>query len=453
MVVREATAARTPKSKPAAKGTRSRPGRRSPAGCLRSPKLVVVGQGYVGLPIAVRAAQRSFRVVGLETNAARVAAIASGHSGTADVPAAELVRELESGRYLPTLDPSACRGFDVAVIAVPTPLSAGDPDLSGLIGAAVTLAPFIERGSTVVLESTSYPGTTEEVVRPILERGSGLEAGPDFSLGFSPERIDPGNDRFPFSQIPKVVSGIDAHALDEVNEFYSHLVQRTVPVSSIRVAELTKLIENTFRHVNIAMVNELAMLARELDIDVHEALDAASTKPFGFMRFDPGPGVGGHCIPVDPRYLSWWVHRELGRRFRFVDLADDVNNEMPRYVLDRATEMLNDRGKSVNGSTVLLLGMAYKRNTGDDRESPAWSVARRLLARGATVQVHDAHIDPGHLGPDLEPVPLTTDVLHGADLVVLLADHDDVAYDEVVKEAAAVLDTRHRVSGPGVEQL
>jgi UDP-N-acetyl-D-glucosamine dehydrogenase len=303
----------------------------------------------------------------------------------------------------------------------------------------------------VVLESTSYPGTTEELVGPILEEGSGLVAGRDFHLGYSPERIDPGNATWRLENTPKVVSGIDDASLASVQGFYDRIVECTVPVSGTREAELTKLLENTFRHVNIALVNELAMFADELDIDVWSAIDAASTKPFGYLRFTPGPGVGGHCLPIDPSYLSWKVRRSLGQPFRFVELANDVNEHMPDYVVRRLILALNQLGRSVKGARVLLLGLAYKKNTGDAREAPGTAIAQSLHALGADLRI----VDP-HLPDDSAPYPLvelSAEEVAAADAVLIVTDHDSFDYDLVVTHASYVLDTRNRLTGPNVERL
>ena len=303
----------------------------------------------------------------------------------------------------------------------------------------------------MILESTTYPGTTEDLVAGILEEGSGLVAGQDFHLGYSPERIDPGNATWHFANTPKVVSGIDEDSLEAVQAFFDRLVDRTVPVSGTREAELTKLLENTFRHVNIALVNELAVFAEAMGIDVWEAIDAASTKPFGYLRFTPGPGVGGHCLPIDPSYLSWKVRRSLGQPFRFVELANDVNEHMPDYVVSRLSLALNRDKRSVNGSRVLLLGLAYKRHTGDTRESPGMVIAQILSSLGADVRVADPHLAPGATG--LPQVELTADEVELADAVVIVTDHDDFDYDLVRDRARYVLDTRNRIRGPKVESL
>jgi UDP-N-acetyl-D-glucosamine dehydrogenase len=405
-------------------------------------RLVVVGQGYVGLPLAMRAVDQGFSVVGLDHDAAKVKRLAVGESPVEDVPDARLGAALATGRYLPTSDPADVAGFDVAVISVPTPLREGVPDLRHIEDAAATLAPHLRPGAIVVLESTTYPGTTEELVGPLLEDGSGLVAGADFHLGYSPERIDPGNPVWRFENTPKVVSGIDPGSLDAVEAFYGRLVDTTVRVSSPKEAELSKLLENTFRHVNIALVNELAVFAHDLGIDVWEAIDAASTKPFGYLRFTPGPGVGGHCLPIDPSYLSWRVRQSLGHAFRFVELANDVNDHMPDYVVARLTEALNERELAVKGRTILVVGMAYKRNTGDARETPARPIATRLHELGATVLAVDPHVDDEHLPEEVTRVALDAEVVKRADAVVLLVDHDAVDLDVLADHASYVLDTR-----------
>jgi UDP-N-acetyl-D-glucosamine dehydrogenase len=405
-------------------------------------RLVVMGQGYVGLPLAMRAVAAGFDVVGYEPAPERAARLAAGDSYVEDIPSGELAAAIATGRYHATPETSGCAGFDVAVITVPTPLREGVPDLSYIESAATVLAAHLRPGATVVLESTTYPGTTEELVRPLLEAGSGLSAGHDFHLGYSPERIDPGNPVWRFENTPKVVSGIDAASRAAVDRFYSSIVERTVPVSSTGVAELTKLLENTFRHVNIALVNELAMFAADLDIDVWEAIDAASSKPFGYMRFTPGPGVGGHCLPIDPSYLSWRVRRRLGQSFRFVELANDINDHMPDYVVRRVGLALNEHQRAISGSTVLLLGLAYKKNTGDARESPGAVIAEQLLALGAQVRAADPYVASGHVDERVVRVEATAEELSGADIVITVTDHDCFDMASVVKHARLVLDTR-----------
>jgi UDP-N-acetyl-D-glucosamine dehydrogenase len=412
----------------------------------RTARVVVVGQGYVGLPVALRAVEVGFPVAGLDIDADRVAALRAGRSYVSDVPDADLAAALRSG-YRPVADPSEIGPFDVAVVTVPTPLREGLPDLSHVEGAADGLARRLRSGALVVLESTTYPGSTEELVRPILER-SGLRAGREFFLGYSPERIDPGNPTWGFVNTPKVVSGVDEPSLRAVEAFYRTLVDKVVPVASTAEAELVKLLENTFRHVNIALVNELAMFAADLGVDLWSAIDAATTKPFGYMRFTPGPGVGGHCLPIDPSYLSWRVKRRLGRTFRFVELANDVNEHMPDYVVTRIVVMLNRESRAVNGARILALGLSYKAGTSDWRESPSLAVVEQLVALGADVRACEPHL-PTVGDPDLPVpvVPCTVDEIATADLVVVLVDHPGLPLDDVADHARLVLDTKGCLRG------
>jgi nucleotide sugar dehydrogenase len=411
----------------------------------RTAKIAVVGQGYVGLPLAMRAAEVGFRVVGYDVSDSRVATLRAGRSYVEDVPDEAIERALEHN-YWPTRDPLDLRAFDVAVITVPTPLRDGLPDLTFIENAGRDLAPRLSAGALVVLESTTYPGTTEELLVPILEEGSGLRAGHDFFCGYSPERIDPGNATWGFVNTPKVVAGIDAASRDAVEAFYGSLVEKVVPVGSTAEAELVKLLENTFRHVNIALVNELAMFARDLGVDIWSAIDAAATKPFGYMRFTPGPGVGGHCLPIDPSYLAWRVERRLGESFRFVELANDVNRHMPDYVVRRVIALLNEHERAVKGSRILLLGLAYKAATSDWRESPSTTVAEELLALGADVRVHDAHV-PADAETGFVRSDCTPDDLAAADIVILLVDHPDLDHEAICEHAKLVLDTRAALRG------
>jgi len=421
---------------------------------MGATRLVVVGQGYVGLALAVRAVEVGFDVVGYDVDADRIKLLAAGQSFVEDVGDDALQWALATGRYRPAAGFEGVERFDVAVIAVPTPLREGAPDLSYIQAAARSLAGLVQPGATVVLESTTYPGTTEELVGPILEQGSGLTAGADFHLGYSPERIDPGNRTHTLVTTPKVVSGIDAASLAAVRGFYDRLVEQTVPVSSPKVAELTKLLENTFRHVNIALVNELAMFANDLGIDMWEAIEAASTKPFGYLRFTPGPGVGGHCLPVDPSYLSWQVRRRLGRSFRFVELANDVNDHMPDYVVRRLVAALNRQGKAVLGCRILLLGVSFKRNVGDCREAPSRRIARLLTDMGADVRACDPHVALGEFPPGVTPAEPTGEELAAAAAVIALVDHDAFDPVAVVQHARYVLDTRGWLpTGGNVERL
>ncbi|HKA94253.1 MAG TPA: nucleotide sugar dehydrogenase [Acidimicrobiia bacterium] len=417
-------------------------------------RAVIMGQGYVGLPLAMRASEVGYDVVGFDTDEERIKRLASGEPQVEDVSEARLDRALRGGHYLPTTSPDDCAQFDVAVIAVPTPLRDGAPDLSHIEGAASILGPHVRTGSTVVLESTTYPGTTEELLVPELESRSRLEGGRDFRVGYSPERLDPGNRTWDLVNTPKVVSGIDDASTEAVRSFYEEIVDHTVVVSGPKVAELTKLLENTFRHVNIALVNELAMFAHDLDIDVWEAIEAASTKPHGFMPFVPGPGVGGHCLPVDPSYLSWQVRRELGQSFRFVELANDVNAGMPDYVVRRLIVALNSRGRAVNGSRLLLLGLSYKENTGDGRESPGLRVAELLLELGAEVRAADPHVEDRWIDPRVVRVDFSPLEVEAVDAVVVLTAHDAFDYASVASQAPLVLDMRHCVpAGQTVEHL
>ena len=407
----------------------------------RTARVLLVGQGYVGLPVAMRAVEVGFPVVGLEASPERAAALRAGTSYVADVSDEELQAALAAG-YRAVDEPADVGPFDVAVITVPTPLRDGAPDLSYVEEAAATLARRLRAGALVVLESTTYPGTTEELVRPILEQ-SGLKAGSEFFLGYSPERIDPGNPTWNFVNTPKVVSGIDERSRRAVEAFYGALVDTVVPVGSTGDAELVKLLENTFRHVNIALVNELAMFAYQMGIDIWGAIDAASTKPFGFMRFTPGPGVGGHCLPIDPSYLSWRVKRRLGQTFRFVELANDVNEHMPDFVVTRVMTMLNRERKAVNGSRILALGLSYKAGTSDWRESPSIAVVERLVAMGADVRACEPYL-PKAVAPSVPApvVPCTPEELAAADLVILLVDHPDFPLEDIARHAKLVLDTK-----------
>lgn len=420
----------------------------------QDPKtIVVVGQGYVGLPVAMRAAEVGYRVIGIDLDERRVAALKDGISFVEDIPNAAVQASLDAGTYLPTTDYADAAGFDTAVITVPTPLKETLPDLSFIESSGASLAPYTTAGCTVVLESTTYPGTTEELLVPVLENGSGLTAGEDFSVGYSPERIDPGNRTWTFINTPKVVSGIDERSLHNVQAFYDSLIEKTVPVSGPREAELTKLLENTFRHVNIALVNELAIFAHQLGVNVWESIEAASSKPFGFMKFTPGPGVGGHCLPVDPSYLSWQVRKSLGQSFRFVELANDVNDHMPNYVVRRAAQLLNDDSKAMRGSKVLVMGLAYKKDTGDIRESPALRIADLLADDGARVVAADDHIEQ-HLWPQrIERVPFDAAAVAEADLVLMVTDHSYFDLSLLDDPALRVLDTRNVLRAPHVVRL
>lgn len=412
----------------------------------RTARIAILGQGYVGLVVAMRASEAGFEVVGLELDGARAASLQQGRSYIEDVPDAVLQAALDRG-YRPTADPAELAGFDVAVISVPTPLAEGAPDLSFIEHAGELVAQHLTAGSLVILESTTYPGTTEELLGPLLETVTGLSPGRDFLLGYSPERIDPGNPAFGLHNTPKVVGGIDVASTEAVAAFFGAFVAQVVVVPGCGEAELTKIIENTFRHVNIALINELAMFAHDLGLDLHAAIDAAATKPFGFMPFWPGPGVGGHCLPVDPSYLSWRVKTSLGESFRFIELANDINDHMPHYVVRRITAALNADRKAVNGASIVVFGVSYKPNVGDIRETPARPIIEQLTALGAELTVVDRYAAAQFT--TLAGVPLEASIapqlLSACDLAVVITDHDDVDHDEVARLAPRVLDTRARI--------
>jgi nucleotide sugar dehydrogenase len=401
----------------------------------------------------MRAVEMGHNVVGIDLDERRTSSLIGGVSYVDDIPDEELRLALASGRYLPTIDYSDTQDFDFAVITVPTPLREGLPDLTFIELSSASLASRLKAGSTVILESTTYPGTTQELMVPILEKESGLKAGTDFFVGYSPERIDPGNKTWGFVETPKVVSGINSESLRRVKGFYDGLVNSTVPVSSPKEAELTKLLENTFRHVNIALVNELAIFGHQLGVNVWESIEAASTKPFGFMKFTPGPGVGGHCLPVDPSYLSWQVRQKLGQSFRFIELANDINDHMPDYVVQRIIAILNRDRKSLNGAKVLLIGLAYKKNTGDIRESPSLRLIDLLAEYGATISAVDGHVEDYRWPSRVTRAELTSEELNNADIAVVVTDHDEFDVSLIGSSSSPVLDTKDSIKGARVERL
>ncbi len=409
----------------------------------RRAPVVVLGLGYVGLPLAVAFAEAGFKVTGLDPDKERVRVVKDGRSYIPDVPE-EIVKKLRgSGHLNATADREVLREASVAIICVPTPLrKTKEPDLSFVNEASRTVRAHLHAGQLIVLESTTYPGTTQEIVYPELA-ASGLRVGEDFFLAFSPERVDPGNQRFNMRNTPKIVSGITLKCRELADAFYSSVVTQTVPVSSTQVAELVKLLENTFRSVNIALVNELAIMCDRLGLDVWEVVEAAGTKPFGFMRFYPGPGLGGHCIPVDPLYLSWKL-KSLNFTSRFIDLASEINGSMPRFVVQRVVDALNEQERAVKGSRILALGIAYKRDTGDCRESPALDVLEFLRERGAEISYHDPFVPEAIVGQEqLSSVSLAQKSIAQADCVVILTDHSHVDYAWVVRHARAVVDARN----------
>jgi len=403
--------------------------------------LAIIGLGYVGMPLAKEATAAGLRVAGLDLDPRKVDALNAGRSYIDDLTDADLDGMLSAG-FTATLDASVLARSAAIVICVPTPLDEDHrPDLSAVEGASSTVAQHMRPGTLVVLESTTWPGTTDELVRPILEK-SGLTAGADFHLAFSPERIDPGNPKYGLRNTPKVVGGYTTACKERAAAFYAQFVERVVPVSGTREAEMAKLLENTYRHVNIALVNEMAIFCDELGVNLWEAIEAASTKPFGFQKFLPGPGVGGHCIPVDPSYLSYTV-RKLGYPFRFVELAQEINERMPSYVVARVQRLLNRARKPVNGSKVLLLGVTYKPDIADERETPAIPVAEALLELGADLSFCDPYVKEWSV--EGTPVPRQDDLAAAvaeADVTVLLQQHSVFDLDVVESRAGLVLDTR-----------
>ena len=413
----------------------------------------VIGLGYVGLPLVVAFARAGLSAIGFDVDGERTAAISRGESYLGDVAPADMRPAVDAGTLSATTDFGELVSLDTISICVPTPLhKTRDPDLSYVIAAVEQVAVHLRTGQLVVLESTTYPGTIDEVVRPRLEAG-GLRAGTDFFLAFSPERIDPGSAEWTTRNIPKVIGGVDTQSTEAAAALYSLVVDTVVPVSSPRVAEMVKLLENTFRAVNIGLVNELALMCRDLGVDVWEVIDAAKTKPFGFMPFYPGPGLGGHCIPIDPFYLSWKA-RQSGFESRFIELAGHVNGAMPRYVVERVAEALNSRSLAIRGARVHLFGMAYKANVSDVRESPAIDVAELLLLRGAALSYSDPFVPAVREGPvELKSVVAERVLAEGIDCAVITTDHSGVDYAEIARRAPVVVDTRNALAGTQGEHI
>ncbi len=416
--------------------------------------LVVVGLGYVGLPLAQEACRSGLRTAGLDLDAGVVRALTAGHSHVDDLSDDEVATMLQQG-FVASSDPSIIGRAGTVVICVPTPLAEdGGPDLGAVLAATDAIAANVSPGTLVVLESTTYPGTTDELLRPRLE-ATGLRIGESLWLAFSPERIDPGNPRFGFRNTPKVVGGVTPGCSQRAAQFYRRIVDDVVIAASSREAEMAKLLENTYRHVNIALVNEMARFCHELGIDLWDVIRCASTKPFGFQAFYPGPGVGGHCIPIDPNYLSYRVRAALGYPFRFVELAQEINHEMPSYVVRRIQDALNDVAKPLRGSTILLLGVTYKADISDQRESPAVPIAHKLAGHGAEVRFHDPYVaDWSSSGLDLRSVPDLEEALTKSDITVVLQHHRGYDLDVVARLAPLVLDTRGvMTSSSTVERL
>jgi UDP-N-acetyl-D-glucosamine dehydrogenase len=415
--------------------------------------VVIIGLGYVGLPLAQEAVRAGLRVTGLDVKQATVDGLRAGRSHVDDLSDADIEAMLAGGfRAVTDVAGITGTGPDVIVICVPTPLSESDgPDLTAVRAATETAAALVRSGCTVILESTTYPGTTDEIVRPILEKASGLTAGIGFHLAFSPERIDPGNETYGIRNTPKVVGGITPACTEAAADFYRQVCDTVVPAKSAREAEMAKLLENTYRHVNIALVNEMAIFCHELGVDLWDAIRCAATKPFGFQAFYPGPGVGGHCIPIDPNYLSYKVRAELNYPFRFVELAQEINSRMPGYVVDRAAELLNTHAKPLNGARVLLLGVTYKKDIADQRESPARPIARKLLQRGAALSYHDPFVDNWQV--DGRDIPRAASPVAPADLTILLQAHSGYDLADIAAKARLLFDTRGKLSGESVYPL
>jgi len=418
----------------------------------RSARVGVLGLGYVGLPLAVELAKVGFHVTGIDVSREKVDALNRGETYILDVAESELKPLVESGRLVATTDFSAISQLDTANICVPTPLrKTKDPDMSYVVSCTEQIAKYLKPGTLIILESTTYPGTTEELLLPTLQKG-GLKVGEDFFLCFSPERVDPGNEKFQTRNIPKVVGGMTPGCTEVGALFYRQALETVVPVSSTSVAEMVKLLENTFRMINIGLVNELAMMCDRMGVNVWEVIDAAATKPFGFMPFYPGPGLGGHCIPIDPFYLSWKT-KQAGIEARFIELAGYINGQMPHFVVDKVADALNRHRKPVNGSHVHLLGIAYKRDIDDLRESPALDIAHLLQQRGARVTFSDPYIEHAeHEGVSIEAMD-QEQALGNADCVVIVTDHRNVDYASVGKKAKLIVDSRNAMKNIGGDNV
>jgi UDP-N-acetyl-D-glucosamine dehydrogenase len=419
----------------------------------REARCGIIGLGYVGLPLALEFARAGFRTTGIDVDGGKVDHIRAGRSYIVDVTDADLAEQVQSGRLTATSDFAVIGDLDTVNICVPTPLrKTKDPDLTFVVSAVNEIRRHLRRGQLVILESTTYPGTTEEVVQPALE-ASGLRVGRDFALAFSPERIDPGNPHFNTRNIPKVVGGVTPGCTAAATTLYEQCVERVVPVSSPRVAEMVKLLENTFRSVNIGLVNEIALMSNALGIDVWEVIEAAKSKPFGFMAFYPGPGLGGHCIPIDPFYLSWKAKMN-GFEPRFIELAGHINESMPRFVVDKVTDALNRRSKSIRGSRIHILGVAYKAGVNDVRESPALNVMKILHDKGAVLSYSDPYVPAiREEGLCLDSLPLQNGCLAEVDCVIVLTDHREFDYGAVVRAAPLIVDTRNALKGIGGEHI
>ena len=417
------------------------------------PTIAIVGLGYVGLPLSLQFARSGVRVIGLDVDTAKVEAILNGRSYIRHIPADDIARAVGEESFTASTDFARVREVQAVIICVPTPLNKNrEPDISYILNTGNAIAPHLQRGTLVVLESTTYPGTTDEDLRAVLEKGSGLKAGVDFNLAFSPEREDPGNPNSRVADIPKVVGGLTPACLEKAKALYGRAIATIVPVSSCRAAEATKLLENIFRGVNIALVNELKVVYGAMGIDIWEVINAAKTKPFGFMPFYPGPGLGGHCIPIDPFYLTWKA-REYGHATRFIELAGEVNTAMPEWVINRVAEALNDHRKPVKGSRVLVIGLAYKANVDDMRESPTFVLMDKLVQRGAEVNYYDPYIpvirptrEHGHW-TGTKSVEWNEANIRGFDAVLISTAHACVSYAELAAWSPLIIDSRNAMAG------
>ena len=408
----------------------------------RSARVGIIGLGYVGLPLAVEFAKAGFRVTGIDLDSEKVKMVNRGASYIQDSSSTELAGLVSTGMLEATTDFSVLESLDTVSICVPTPLGkTKDPDISYIVAATKEVASRLHREQLVVLESTTYPGTTDEVILPELEK-RGFKVGEDFFLAFSPERVDPGNPKFNTKNTPKIIGGITTRCTEAAKALYEQAVDTVIMVSSTKAAEMVKILENTYRAVNIALVNEVAIMCDRLQLDVWEVIDAASTKPFGFMAFYPGPGLGGHCIPIDPHYLSWKL-KMLDYKARFIDLASEINREMPLYVLGKITDALNDRGLSVKGAKILVLGVTYKRDVGDLRESPSLDIIRLLARKGAEVRFHDPYVSSLAGFDGVRFVELNEKHLEKSDCVVIVTDHSTFDYETIVAKAPLIVDTRN----------
>ena len=403
----------------------------------------IIGQGYVGLPLAVEFAKAGFKVTGFDTNEKRVSDINKGISYILDVPAKDVKDLVNSSRFKATTGTELLNKMDAIIICVPTPLrKTKEPDISYILSASDAIAANKRKGQLIILESTTYPGTTEEIILPKLE-SDGSKVGKDFFLAFSPERVDPGNPKYKTKDITKIVGGVTPNCTELARLLYFQAIKEVIPVSSTRSAEMVKLLENTFRSVNIAMVNELALMCHKMGLDVWEIINAAKTKPFGFMPFYPGPGIGGHCIPLDPLYLSWKA-RQHGFEVRFIELADEINSSMPHYVVDKISSILNSKKKSLKGSNILIIGVTYKKDINDIRESPALEIVSHLIKKDANVYCHDPLAADFRIdGKKINTVKLTKENISISDLVVIITDHSDIDYKLIVDNAKLIFDTRN----------